>query len=160
MLPGITRATVLQLCQDVGFELIEQVIPREWLYIADELFFSGTAAEITPIRSVDRIQIGSGERGSDDRAPAAGIHGGHYLPKGRPSRLADLCQNAELRHSLSYLTPPNHLRRQWEGVHEQQGCFPALRLGIRRSDVGLVVTECLQAYQRWFWRRCPFTPEI
>ena len=63
VLPGITRATVLQLCQDIGFELTEQVIPREWLYIADELFFSGTAAEITPIRSVDRIPIGSGERG-------------------------------------------------------------------------------------------------
>ena len=62
-MPGITRATVLQLCQDIGFELTEQVIPREWLYIADELFFSGTAAEITPIRSVDRIQIGSGQRG-------------------------------------------------------------------------------------------------
>ena len=43
--------------------MIEHVIPREWLYIADELFFTGTAAEITPIRSVDRIQIGSGDRG-------------------------------------------------------------------------------------------------
>ena len=63
VLPGITRATAMQLAADLGFELVEQAIPREWLYIADELFFTGTAAEITPIRSVDRIKIGSGERG-------------------------------------------------------------------------------------------------
>lgn len=63
VLPGITRATVIQLCKDSGFNLVEQTIPREWLYVADELFFTGTAAEITPIRSVDRIQIGSGARG-------------------------------------------------------------------------------------------------
>jgi branched-chain amino acid aminotransferase len=63
-LPGITRATVLQLGKDLGYEFVQQAIPREWLYIADELFFTGTAAEITPIRSVDRIKIGKGERGS------------------------------------------------------------------------------------------------
>ena len=63
VLPGITRATAVQLAADCGFELVEQAIPREWLYIADELFFTGTAAEITPIRSVDRITIGSGKRG-------------------------------------------------------------------------------------------------
>jgi branched-chain amino acid aminotransferase len=62
-LPGITRATVLQLASDLGYEVIHQAIPREWMYIADELFFTGTAAEITPIRSVDRIKIGKGERG-------------------------------------------------------------------------------------------------
>ncbi len=62
-LPGITRATVLQLASDLGYEVTQQAIPREWLYIADELFFTGTAAEITPIRSVDRIKIGKGERG-------------------------------------------------------------------------------------------------
>ena len=63
VLPGITRATAMQLAADCGFELVEHTIPREWLYIADELFFTGTAAEITPIRSVDRIKVGSGERG-------------------------------------------------------------------------------------------------
>lgn len=62
-LPGITRDTVLTLCKEFAFPVIEQAIPREWLYIADELFFTGTAAEITPIRSVDRIPIGNGERG-------------------------------------------------------------------------------------------------
>ena len=62
-LPGITRATVLQLGKDLGYEFVQQAIPREWLYIADELFFTGTAAEITPIRSVDRIKLGKGERG-------------------------------------------------------------------------------------------------
>ena len=63
VLPGVTRATAIQLAKDCGFELLEQPIPREWLYIADELFFTGTAAEITPIRSVDRIKVGVGERG-------------------------------------------------------------------------------------------------
>jgi branched-chain amino acid aminotransferase len=62
-LPGITRDTVLTLCKECGFPVIEQAIPREFLYIADELFFTGTAAEITPIRSVDRIPIGSGGSG-------------------------------------------------------------------------------------------------
>jgi branched-chain amino acid aminotransferase len=62
-LPGITRDTAIQLAKDTGIAVIEQAIPREWLYIADELFFTGTAAEITPIRSVDRIQIGKGSAG-------------------------------------------------------------------------------------------------
>jgi branched-chain amino acid aminotransferase len=63
VLPGITRDTVIQLCQDMDIPLVETIVPREMLYIADEVFFSGTAAEITPIRSIDRIQIGKGFRG-------------------------------------------------------------------------------------------------
>ncbi|MBI1358381.1 MAG: branched-chain amino acid transaminase [Acidobacteria bacterium] len=62
-LPGITRDTVITLAREAGLTVTEQVIPREWLYIADELFFTGTAAEITPIRSVDKIKIGGGRRG-------------------------------------------------------------------------------------------------
>src|SRR5215469_1736407 len=63
VLPGITRDTVLSLARDLGIPVVETIIPRELLYIADEVFFSGTAAEITPIRSVDRIKVGSGRRG-------------------------------------------------------------------------------------------------
>src|SRR5712664_935694 len=63
VLPGITRDSVIRLAQDLGIPLIESLVPREMLYIADEVFFSGTAAEITPIRSIDRIQIGKGYRG-------------------------------------------------------------------------------------------------
>ncbi len=63
VLPGITRDSVLRLATDLGYQLREQAIPREWLYIADELFFTGTAAEVTPIRSVDKIEVGSGRRG-------------------------------------------------------------------------------------------------
>ena len=63
VLPGITRDTVLTLARDLGIPVVESVMPRELLYIADEVFFSGTAAEITPIRSVDRIAIGKGSRG-------------------------------------------------------------------------------------------------
>jgi branched-chain amino acid aminotransferase len=63
VLPGITRETVIQLAQSLGFPVVETIVPREMLYIADEVFFSGTAAEITPIRTVDRIVVGSGTRG-------------------------------------------------------------------------------------------------
>ncbi|MGC4053857.1 MAG: branched-chain amino acid transaminase [Paludibaculum sp.] len=63
VLPGITRDTVVTIARDLGLEIVETVIPREMLYIADEVFFTGTAAEVTPIRSVDRIQIGAGHRG-------------------------------------------------------------------------------------------------
>ncbi len=63
ILGGITRDTVMQLAHDLGLEVRETAIPRELLYLADEMFFTGTAVEITPVRSVDRIQIGIGKRG-------------------------------------------------------------------------------------------------
>lgn len=63
ILPGITRASVLTLAHDLGFKVREEMLPRELLYIADEAFFAGTAVEITPIRSVDKIAIGNGRRG-------------------------------------------------------------------------------------------------
>jgi branched-chain amino acid aminotransferase len=63
ILGGITRDSVLTIARDLGIQVVEQVIPREMLYIADELFFTGTAVEITPIRSVDRIPIGTGKPG-------------------------------------------------------------------------------------------------
>jgi len=62
-LPGITRHTVMTICRELNIPVVEQIIPREMLYIANELFFCGTAVEITPIRSVDRIPIGDGMRG-------------------------------------------------------------------------------------------------
>ncbi len=63
VLPGITRDSVITMAQDLGVEVIEQVIPREMLYIAEELFFCGTGAEITPVKSVDRISVGGGNVG-------------------------------------------------------------------------------------------------
>jgi branched-chain amino acid aminotransferase len=63
VLPGITRDTVVTIARSLGIEIVEGLIPREMLYIADEIFFSGTAVEITPVRSVDRIQVGKGKRG-------------------------------------------------------------------------------------------------
>jgi branched-chain amino acid aminotransferase len=68
ILPGITRDSVLTLAQELGYPIVEQVISREMLYIADEVFFTGTAAEITPIRSVDRIVVGKGEPGPITRS--------------------------------------------------------------------------------------------
>jgi branched-chain amino acid aminotransferase len=63
ILHGITRDAVMTIARDFGIEVREQVLPREMIYLADELFFCGTAAEITPIRSVDRIAIGEGKPG-------------------------------------------------------------------------------------------------
>jgi branched-chain amino acid aminotransferase len=62
-LNGITRNTVLHICKDLGLELIQKRITRDEVYISDEVFFTGTAAEVTPIREIDRIEIGSGSRG-------------------------------------------------------------------------------------------------
>lgn len=63
VLPGITRETIIRIAAQLNIPIVEQIIPREMLYIADEVFFSGTAAEVTPVRSVDRIPVGSGRRG-------------------------------------------------------------------------------------------------
>ena len=63
LLPGITRDSVIRLANEMGINVREERIPREMLYLADELFFTGTAAEITPIRSVDGIKVGDGRRG-------------------------------------------------------------------------------------------------
>ena len=68
ILPGITRDSVLQLAKEMAIPVVEQLIPREMLYIADEVFFSGTAAEITSIRSVDKITVGKGAIGPVTKA--------------------------------------------------------------------------------------------
>ncbi len=63
ILVGITRATVITLLGEMGYEVREQTIAREMLYLADEVFFTGSASEVSPIRSIDRIEIGNGSRG-------------------------------------------------------------------------------------------------
>ncbi|HEX8815710.1 MAG TPA: branched-chain amino acid transaminase [Terriglobales bacterium] len=68
ILPGITRDSALTIAQDLGIPVVQQMIPREMLYVADEVFFTGTAAEITPVRSVDKISVGKGVMGPITRA--------------------------------------------------------------------------------------------
>ena len=68
ILPGITRDSVIQIAKEMGIEVVEMQIQRAALYLADEVFFTGTAAEITPIRSVDRITVGEGHRGPITKA--------------------------------------------------------------------------------------------
>jgi len=63
ILAGITRTSVIRIARDLGYEVVESLVPREMLYVADEVFFSGTAAEVTPVRSVDRVKVGNGGRG-------------------------------------------------------------------------------------------------
>jgi branched-chain amino acid aminotransferase len=63
VLPGITRDSVMMLFKEMGVRVIEETIPREMLYIADEVFFTGSAAEVSPVRSVDKIVVGKGKRG-------------------------------------------------------------------------------------------------
>ncbi len=75
ILPGITRHSVLMLAKEMGIKTSRQMIPREGLYIADEAFLTGTAAEIMPIRSVDRILVGNGEPGPITRAIAERFNG-------------------------------------------------------------------------------------
>jgi len=62
-LSGITRDSVLTIARHLGLPIVEQAVPREMLYIADEVFFTGTAAEVTPIRSIDRILVADGKTG-------------------------------------------------------------------------------------------------
>jgi branched-chain amino acid aminotransferase len=68
VLPGITRDSVLQIAKDLDLTVVEQMIPREMLYISDEVFFTGTAAEVTPIRSIDKIKVGDGSVGPVTKA--------------------------------------------------------------------------------------------
>jgi branched-chain amino acid aminotransferase len=68
ILSGITRDSIVTIARDQGYEVQERLMPREFLYVADEIFFSGTAAEITPIRSVDRIPVGEGKPGPITKA--------------------------------------------------------------------------------------------
>jgi branched-chain amino acid aminotransferase len=63
VLPGITRDTIVKIAGQLNIPIVETIVPRELLYIADEVFFTGTAAEVTPIRSVDKIKVGTGSRG-------------------------------------------------------------------------------------------------
>lgn len=80
ILHGITRDTVMRLASDLGYEVREQNMPREMLYIADEMFFCGTAAEVTPIRSVDKIPVGAGKPGPITKAIQSEFMG---IAKGR-----------------------------------------------------------------------------
>ncbi|UCG61931.1 MAG: branched-chain-amino-acid transaminase, partial [Candidatus Zixiibacteriota bacterium] len=68
ILPGITRSSVIKLAEDMGIRVIERNVPREAVYLSDEVFFTGSAAEITPISKVDNIQIGEGKRGPITKA--------------------------------------------------------------------------------------------
>ena len=88
ILPGITRDSVIKIARELGIEVQETTIQRAALYLADELFFTGTAAEITPISKVDRIQVGSGKRGEITKKLQdeffAVIHGERPAPDNAP----------------------------------------------------------------------------
>ena len=88
VLPGITRDTVMALARRLGIAVREQMMPREMLYLADEIFFTGTAAEITPIRSVDKITIGRGERGPVTEALQKAFFDVDRVPGARRVRVA------------------------------------------------------------------------
>ena len=88
VLPGITRDSVLQIARDLNIPIVEQMIPREMLYIADEAFFTGTAAEVTPIRSVDKIKVGKGKVGPDHQGAAERVLRDRARREERPPRLA------------------------------------------------------------------------
>ena len=105
ILPGITRDMAIQIAQDLGYRVSQENIPREMLYIADEVFFVGTAVEITPVRSVDKITVGSGRRGPVTEAIQRRfldiIHG----EGARHARLADLRAGDGRRRDRSAAKP-------------------------------------------------------
>ena len=74
-LSGITRHSVLKISEELGYTVREQLVPREMLYAADELFFTGTASEVTPIRSVDGLEVGDRTPGAGDRADSGALPG-------------------------------------------------------------------------------------
>ena len=98
VLPGITRDSIVKLAEQLGIPVIETIIPREMLYIADEVFFTGTAAEVTPIRSVDHIPVGPGHRGP--------------ITERIQRRFFDIV-NGRVEDELGWLTPVT-------GVHETE----------------------------------------
>jgi branched-chain amino acid aminotransferase len=75
VLGGITRDSIITIASDLGYTVLETAIPREMLYIADEVFFVGTAAEVTPVRSIDKITVGSGRRGPITQALQSAFFG-------------------------------------------------------------------------------------
>ncbi|MFQ5669831.1 MAG: branched-chain amino acid transaminase [Acidobacteriota bacterium] len=100
VLPGVTRDTVIRLGRQAGLQVIETLIPRESLYTADEIFLTGTAAEITPVRSVDRIPVGNGKRGEVSRTLQeqyfALVHGESEAPQGWLTPVGAVEQEASL----------------------------------------------------------------
>lgn len=97
LLEGITRDSVIEIARDLGMTVLEQRVPRELLYTADEVFFTGTAAEITPVRSVDKVVIGEGVAGPVTRA--------------LQERLLGIAQG-RLPDQFGWLTPVRESRRE------------------------------------------------
>ena len=131
ILPGITRDSVIEICRELEIPLVESGIQRAALYVADEMFFSGTAAEITPIRSVDRIPVGIGSRGPvteriqrayfeitsgereapgdwltyvNEHKPAQAENNGHHAPKGGEIKKAATTSSASDARDAIHVT--------------------------------------------------------
>ncbi len=101
VLNGITRSSVLTLARQLGIDVVEQALPREMLYIADEAFFTGTAAEVTHLRSVDRILVGDGTMGPYHQGAARRVLRHRQRHSARPSQLAHPGQRQGRRTSRS-----------------------------------------------------------
>ncbi|MGH8004323.1 MAG: branched-chain amino acid transaminase [Limisphaerales bacterium] len=108
ILPGVTRNTVINLAGELGLRVIEEDIPREVLYIADEVFFCGTAAEITPITSIDKIKIGSGTAGP--------------ITKKLQKRFFDIFEHPEndKRGWLTFVNPPGKKEKNNSVKHHEK----------------------------------------
>ena len=100
ILGGITRDSIITLAADLGFKVIETDLPRESLYIADEVFCVGTAAEVTPIRSIDKITIGAGRRGPITQALQQRVFRRRQRHGCRYARLAHLRVPGGERHAF------------------------------------------------------------
>ncbi len=102
ILPGFTRGAVMHIARELGYEVKETMIPREALYVADEVFLTGTAAEITPVRSIDKYPIGNEKRARHRSTPAPVSE--HSADRRRPIQLAHIHLNEEDFRSMSWNT--------------------------------------------------------
>ncbi|MEO8977042.1 MAG: branched-chain amino acid transaminase [Casimicrobiaceae bacterium] len=135
ILAGITRDSVLTLARDLGIDIVEQAMPREFLYFADEVFMTGTAAEITPVRSVDRKPVGTGKPGEVTRALQHAFFG---LFDGR---------TADTRGWLTPIEPLSHRERgTGEGlVADQRSTTPEPSPGALRHPLPTGEGKSLEA---------------
>ena len=173
VLQGITRDTVMTLAKDLGFEVRETAIPREFLYLADEAFFCGTAVEITPIRSFDKIVGRQRQARADHRGAAAAVLRDFARRSPRYARLADACRRAggspttlTTRRTGSIGSPqrgPHARQRPAEAavekgasdLHLKVGSYPMARIHgapVRRSATRS--SSITRTWSRWPRRSC------
>jgi hypothetical protein len=143
ILTGITRDSVMKLAHKLGYEVVERVIPRAELYVADEVFFTGTAAEITPIRSIDPYQNWHRQARPNDSRIANRILRHHFGREGSARRLADVCQAIDIQ-PLHEITKPATIPQRISPLQLAQQTLQRLR-AAGNGRVGRAIKRLFQS---------------